>query len=98
VDEPEVESDDPLEISAGRGSAIGVNRYAVPSDIVKHLGERNIQMFRPLSESWHRFLGLESRKASFGEEGRPSAKRRGRNRGGEKRGGHDRRYWVDRRT
>jgi hypothetical protein len=75
VDEPEVESDDPLEISAGRGSAIGVNRYAVPSDIVKHLSERNIQTFRPLSESWHRFLGLESRKASFGEEGRLSAKR-----------------------
>jgi hypothetical protein len=75
VDEPEVESDDPLEISAGRGSAVGVNRYAVPSDIVKHLSERNIQTFRPLSESWHRFLGLESRKASVGEEGRPSAKR-----------------------
>jgi hypothetical protein len=75
VDEPEVESDDPLEISAGRGSAIGVNRYAVPSDIVKHLSEKNIQMFRPLSESWHRFSGLESRKASAGEEVRPPAKR-----------------------
>lgn len=75
VDEPEVESDDSLEISAGRGSAIGVNRYAVPSDIVKHLTERNIQTFRPLSESWHRFLGLESRKASGGEEQRPAAKR-----------------------
>jgi hypothetical protein len=55
VDEPEVGSDDPLEISAGRGSAIGVNRYAVPSDIVKHLSEKNIQTFRPLSESWHRY-------------------------------------------
>jgi hypothetical protein len=75
VDEPEVESDDPLEISAGRGSAVGVNRYAVPSDIVKHLSEKNIQTFRPLSESWHRFLGLESRKASAGEEVRPPAKR-----------------------
>jgi hypothetical protein len=75
VDEPEVESDDPLEISAGRGSAIGVNRYAVPSDIVKHLSERNVQTFRPLSESWHRFLGLESRKAGAGGEGRPPAKR-----------------------
>jgi hypothetical protein len=62
VDEPEIETDDPLEISAGRGSAIGVNRYAVPSDIVKHLSERNIQTFRPLSESWHRFLALHSRK------------------------------------
>jgi hypothetical protein len=51
VDEPEVESDDPLEISAGRGSAIGINRYAVPSDIIKHLSKKNIQTFRPLSES-----------------------------------------------
>lgn len=75
VDEPEVESDDPLEISAGRGSAIGVNRYAVPSDIVKHLSEKNIQTFRPLSESWHRFLGLESRKAGAGEGQTPPAKR-----------------------
>ena len=75
VDESEVESDDPLEISAGRGSAIGVNRYAVPSDIVKHLSERNIQTFRPLSESWHRFLGLESRRESAEEEQRPAAKR-----------------------
>jgi hypothetical protein len=58
TDEPEVESDDPLERSAGRGSAIGVNRYAVPSYIIKHLSEKNIQTFRPLSESWHRFLGL----------------------------------------
>ena len=60
MDEPEVESDDPLEISTSRGSAIGVNRYSVPSDIVKHLSERNIQTFRPLSKSWYRFLGLES--------------------------------------
>jgi hypothetical protein len=37
VEEPEIESDDPLEISAGRGSAVGVNRYAVRSDIVRHL-------------------------------------------------------------
>jgi hypothetical protein len=51
VDEPEIETDDLLEISVGRGSAIGVNRYAVLSDIVKHLSERNIQTFRLLSES-----------------------------------------------
>ena len=61
VEEPEVELDDPLEISAGRGSAVGVNRYAVRSDIVRHLSQRNIDTFRPLSESWHRFLGLQSR-------------------------------------
>lgn len=69
VEEPEVETDDPLDISAGRGSAIGVNRYAVPSDIVKHLSEKNIQTFRPLSESWHRFLGLESRSEGTDVEG-----------------------------
>lgn len=58
VNEPEVESDDLLEISARRGSAIGVNRCAVPNDTVKHLSEKNIYTFRPLRESWHRCLGL----------------------------------------
>jgi superfamily II DNA or RNA helicase len=75
VDEPEVETDDPLELSAGRGSAIGVNRYAVPSDIVKHLSERNIKTFKPLSESWHRFLGVESRGQEVEETRAPSEKR-----------------------
>jgi hypothetical protein len=69
VEEPEVETDDPLDISAGRGSTMGVNRYAVPSDIVKHLSEKNIQTFRLLSESWHRFLGLESRSGGADVEG-----------------------------
>jgi superfamily II DNA helicase RecQ len=64
IEEPEMETDDPLEISAGRGSAVGVNRYAVRSDIVRHLSQRNMDTFRPLSESWHRFLGLESRKTA----------------------------------
>jgi hypothetical protein len=75
VDEPEVEFDDPLKTSAGQGSAIGVNRYAVPNDIVKHLSEGNIQTFRPLSESWHSFLGLESRRACAEEGQTPPAKR-----------------------
>jgi hypothetical protein len=65
VEEPEVvEKEDPLEISAGRGSAVGARRYAVRSDIVRHLSQRNINTFRPLSESWHRFLGLQSRKGA----------------------------------
>jgi hypothetical protein len=64
VEEPEVEEEDPLEISAGRGSAVGAKRYAVRSDIVRHLSQRNIDTFRPLSESWHRFLGLQSRKTT----------------------------------
>ncbi|KAG5920002.1 hypothetical protein E4U61_000340 [Claviceps capensis] len=62
VEEPEVETEDPLEMSAGRGSAVGVNRYAVRSGLVKHLSQRNIDTFRPLSQSWHSFLGLDSRK------------------------------------
>jgi hypothetical protein len=38
VEEPEMEEgEDPLEVSIGRSSAISVNRYAVRSDIVRHL-------------------------------------------------------------
>ena len=66
VEEPEVEDEDPLEQSAGRSSATGVSRYAVSNNIVRHLSQRNVDTFRPLSESWHRFLGLASRK----EDGR----------------------------
>ncbi|KAG6091014.1 hypothetical protein E4U31_007459 [Claviceps sp. LM219 group G6] len=62
VEEPEVADEDPLEMSAGRGSEMGAHRYAVPSDLVKHLSQRNIDTFRPLSQSWHHFLGLDSRK------------------------------------
>lgn len=29
-----------------------------PTDVVKHLSVRSIETFRPLSELWHRFLGL----------------------------------------
>jgi superfamily II DNA helicase RecQ len=60
IDEPEVEVEDGLEISAGRTEKIGVQRYGVPSDIVKHLSMRSMETFRPLSEAWHRFLGLAS--------------------------------------
>jgi hypothetical protein len=49
VEEPEIEGKDPLEILAGRGSAVGVNRYAVWSDIIRHLSQRNIDTFRLLS-------------------------------------------------
>ena len=37
VEEPEVELEDPLEQSAGRGAAVGMNRYTVSKDIVRHL-------------------------------------------------------------
>jgi hypothetical protein len=37
VEEPEVDEDDLLEVSAGRGSEIGVNQYSVLLDVIKHL-------------------------------------------------------------
>ena len=60
VEEPEMDEDDGLEISAGRGGEIGANRYGVSLEVIKHLSSRSIDTFRPLSMQWHRFLGLES--------------------------------------
>jgi hypothetical protein len=60
INEPEVEVEDGLEISAGCTEKIGVQQYRVPSDIMKHLSMRSMETFRPLSEAWHRFLGLAS--------------------------------------
>ncbi|KAG5965499.1 hypothetical protein E4U57_004082 [Claviceps arundinis] len=60
VEEPEVAIEDPLEMSAVRGSAVGARRYAVWSDLVEHLTQDNMDAFRPLDQSWHRFLGLNS--------------------------------------
>jgi hypothetical protein len=48
VEEPEVDEDDPLEVSAGRGGEIGANRYSVSLDVIKHLSSRSIDTFRPL--------------------------------------------------
>lgn len=48
VEEPEVEEDDALEVSAGRGREIGANRYGVSLDVIKHLSSRSIDTFRPL--------------------------------------------------
>ncbi|KAG6069117.1 hypothetical protein E4U32_003980 [Claviceps aff. humidiphila group G2b] len=62
VEEPEVVTEDALEMSAGRGSAVGARRYAVWSNRVEHLTQDNIDTFRPLSQSWHRSLALNSRK------------------------------------
>jgi len=49
VEEAEVEDDDTLEMSVGRGAEVGVNRYGVSIDIVKYLSSRSIDTFRPLS-------------------------------------------------
>ncbi|KEF50790.1 uncharacterized protein A1O9_13158 [Exophiala aquamarina CBS 119918] len=60
VEEPEREMDDPIELQSGRGDATGASRYGVRSDIVKHMTSKLIETFRPISEGWHRFLGLAS--------------------------------------
>ena len=65
IEEPEVEMDDALEMSAGRGGDIGTNRYGVSVDVIKHLSSRTVDVFRPLSEKWHEFLGLNS----YGDKG-----------------------------
>jgi superfamily II DNA helicase RecQ len=65
IEEPEVDEDDPLEVSAGRGGEVGAKRYGVSLDIVKHLSSRSIDTFRPLCQKWHAFLGL----ASYGGRG-----------------------------
>jgi len=62
IEEPENETDDALEMSAGRGGEIGTNRYGVSVDIIKHLSSRTVDIFRSLSEKWHEFLGLDSCK------------------------------------
>ncbi|KAG6038783.1 hypothetical protein E4U39_008020, partial [Claviceps sp. Clav50 group G5] len=72
-EDEELAIEDPLEMSAGRGTATGATRYAVRSDLVRHLTQDNIDTLRPLSQSWHSFLRLESRKGDL----RPNQKRHG---------------------
>lgn len=78
------DGEDPNELAAGRGSAVGGNRYGVSSSIVKHLSLRSIDTFRPLCEKWHEFLGLESygakgkKRAAEEEAGRSSTAKRNR--------------------
>ncbi|CAD0047912.1 unnamed protein product [Aureobasidium pullulans] len=55
-------------MSAGRGGEIGGNRYGVSVDVVKYMNDRSINTFRPLSEKWHRFLGLDSFNTSKGQK------------------------------
>ncbi|TIA27650.1 hypothetical protein D6C79_10565 [Aureobasidium pullulans] len=68
VEAPELDTDDPLKMSAGRGGEIGGNRYGVSVDVVKYMNDRSINTFRPLSEKWHRFLGLDSFNTSKGQK------------------------------
>ncbi|KAG6151506.1 hypothetical protein E4U51_000671 [Claviceps purpurea] len=47
VQDEEIAIEDPLEMSAGRGTATGAARYAVRSDLVEHLTQDNIDTLRP---------------------------------------------------
>jgi len=62
VEEAEVDEDgeSALELQSARTTKMGIGNYSVPADIVKHLSVRSIETFRPLSDLWHRFLGLAS--------------------------------------
>lgn len=68
VEEAEMDDDDGLEISAGRSSEIGANRYGVSLDVIKHLSSRSIDTFRPLSTEWHTFFGLQSFRQAAGQK------------------------------
>ena len=73
VEEPEMDEDDPLEISAGRGGEVGAKRYGVSLDVIKHLSSRSIDTFRPLSQKWHEFLGLASYRSRGQKHGMQSS-------------------------
>ena len=64
IEEPEIniKMESELELQAGRSEKIGSQRYGVSTDIVKHLSVRSIEIFRSLSEAWHKFLDLESKE------------------------------------
>jgi superfamily II DNA helicase RecQ len=65
VDEPEVDDDgeDAIELQAARTTNMGISNYSVPIDIIKHLSNRSIDIFRPLSTLWHQFLGLDEKQS-----------------------------------
>ena len=80
VEEAEVDEESGLELQSGRGELQGTLKYGVPVDIVNHLSVRSLETFRPLSERWHRFLGLldagEARKGRAAEKAASSSGKR----------------------
>jgi superfamily II DNA or RNA helicase len=62
IEEVEIdeEGESALELQSARTTKMGLGNYSVSVDIVKHLSIRSMETFRPLSELWHRFLGLAS--------------------------------------
>ena len=73
VEELEMDEDDPLEISAGRGSEVRAKRYSVSLDVIKHLSSCSIDTFRLLSQKWHEFLGLASYRSRGQKHGMQSS-------------------------
>jgi superfamily II DNA/RNA helicase len=66
-DDAEMDEDEsPLELQAGRRTATGGAIYGVSANLVMHLSERALEIFRQLSEKWHRFLGFDSRRPDSG--------------------------------
>ena len=65
VDEAEVDDagESALELQSAHTTKTGLANYGVPIDIVKHLSMRSVQTFRPLSQAWHRFLGVDGHEA-----------------------------------
>lgn len=61
IEEAEVDEDgeDVVELQNSRTTAMGVENYSVPINIIKHLSVHSIEAFRPLSTLWHCFLGLD---------------------------------------
>jgi hypothetical protein len=49
-EELEEETDDSLEMQAGRGREVGAKRYGVSMDIIKNLSSRSIDTFRLLCQ------------------------------------------------
>jgi superfamily II DNA helicase RecQ len=89
VEEAEIdeEGESALELQSARTTKMGIGNYSVPVDIIKHLSIRSMETFRPLSELWHRFLGLASIQQE--EEKRVESSRAWLEKGGEKRGRDD---------
>ncbi|TKA75572.1 hypothetical protein B0A55_07939 [Friedmanniomyces simplex] len=86
AEEAEVDEDDALEMSAGRGGEIGANRYGVSLDVIKHLSSRSIDTFRPLRvlEKWRSggsmTVGTSSGSWFFGGEATPTVEQTRRSR------------------
>lgn len=51
-----------LELQSAGMTAVWVRNYSILVSIIKYLSIRTIAVFRPLSVSGHRFLGMEGKE------------------------------------